>query len=236
MKYINKVVKWIDNITDIGMILYFLFFVLLGLYALYDSYLFYNQTIDDSLLKYKPGYEGEPSDKKIKGNMVAWLTINDTNIDYPVMQGIDNFEYLNKDPFGDYSLAGSIFLDNRNSADFSDYYNLVYGHHMEHSLMFGALALYLEPNYLEEHNKGELIVGDKKYNIELFAVLEATAMQEEVFSPTEMDDVVLEYVKNNATYILSDVIPKYGEKLIALSTCKFPSTLLRTIVFGVLKE
>lgn len=43
--------------------------------------------------------------------MVAWLTIDDTKIDYPVMQGKDNTEYLNKDPYGDYALAGSIFLD-----------------------------------------------------------------------------------------------------------------------------
>ncbi|MCR5793722.1 MAG: class B sortase, partial [Solobacterium sp.] len=67
------------------------------------------------------------------------LVIDDTGIDFPVMQGSDNTEYLTKDPDGNYSVCGSVFLDCRNSADLSDPYNLVYGHHMRGQYMFGAL-------------------------------------------------------------------------------------------------
>lgn len=75
------------------------------------------------------------------------MTIDDTNIDYPVMQGEDNNEYLNKDPFGNYALSGSIFLDRRNNPEFKDYYSLIYGHHMEHGMMFGAIDEYLNEDY-----------------------------------------------------------------------------------------
>ena len=69
---------------------------LLGSYGLYDSYMVYQQATDDSILKYKPGYEtDDATNKKIKENMVAWLTVDNTNIDYPVMQGKDNNEYVN---------------------------------------------------------------------------------------------------------------------------------------------
>lgn len=55
------------------------------------------------------------------------------------MQGEDNMEYLNKDPYGDYSLSGSIYMDSRNTSDMSDDYLLLYGHHMENDYMFGSI-------------------------------------------------------------------------------------------------
>ena len=86
--------------------------------------------------------------------MAGWLTVDGTNIDYPVMQGKDNNSYLNTDPFGNYSLTGSIFLDSRSSPDFSDEYSVVYGHHMDYGKMFGALDDFLNEKYLKQHSSG----------------------------------------------------------------------------------
>ena len=104
METLKKTIRCLDSITDKILFFIFLFLFLIGLYAMYDSFLVYQAANDTSILKYKPGYEGIAPDKPIKGNMVGWLTIDDTKIDYPIMQGEDNNEYLNKDPFGDYSL------------------------------------------------------------------------------------------------------------------------------------
>ena len=82
--------------------------------------------------------------------MVGWIVVDDTNIDYPVMQGYDNSQYLNLDPYGEYSLSGSIFLDSRNSSDFTDPYSIIYGHHMEYGKMFGAIDDYLDDQYERE--------------------------------------------------------------------------------------
>lgn len=162
---VRKIIRFIDNMIDKTVFLVCLVLFLLGSYGLYDSYMVYQQATDDSILKYKPGYEtDDATNKKIKENMVAWLTVDNTNIDYPVMQGKDNNEYLNKDPFGDYSLSGSIFLDSRNNPDFDDYYSLVYGHHMEQGMMFGALDDYLKEGYLDSHSSGTLTVGEKNIN------------------------------------------------------------------------
>lgn len=150
-----------------------------------DSWLVYHHANDDSLLRFKPGYEREAADQPIQGNMVAWLTVDDTMIDYPVMQGETNEEYLNKDPYGNYSMSGSIFLDSRNTADFTDAYSLIYGHHMEGDYMFGPLHHFLEQDYLDTHPSGELIVGDVTYEIMFFAAQEAPATQELIFNPTE---------------------------------------------------
>ena len=95
----KKVIYILSEIEDAFVFLICILLFLIGLYALVDSYLVYQHANDTSLLKHKPGYEKDDG-RDIVGNMVAWLTVDDTKIDYPVMQGENNEEYLNKDPYG----------------------------------------------------------------------------------------------------------------------------------------
>ena len=233
-RILKKVVHLLDRLEDMVGLLVCLVLFLIGLYATVDSWLVYHHANDDSLLRFKPGYEREAADQPIQGNMVAWLTVDDTMIDYPVMQGETNEEYLNKDPYGNYSMSGSIFLDSRNTADFTDAYSLIYGHHMEGDYMFGSLHHFLEQDYLDTHPSGELIVGDVTYEIMFFAALEAPATQELIFNPTEyLVEDILKYVKEHAQSYEND--PKEGT-VVALSTCKYPDSANRVLLFGYMKE
>ena len=105
------------------------------------------------------------------------------------MQGKTNAEYLNKDPYGEFSLSGSIFLDNRNDKTFSDPYSLLYGHHMEYGAMFGALDEYKDKSYFEAHRTGLLTVtnGDE-YNIRFFAACKAQATEKVIFDPPKSNN------------------------------------------------
>ena len=142
-----RTIRLIDRLTDYALLLFFLLLFLIGGYTMYDTLLIYNASSGADLRSFRPmmteeeGFVWDMS--ALSEDVVAWLTVDDTNIDYPVMQGVDNSEYLNKDPFGEYSLAGSIFLDARNAPDFTDPYSLIYGHHMEYGRMFGALDEFL---------------------------------------------------------------------------------------------
>ena len=69
-------------------------------------------------------------------------------------RGKENYEYLNKDPYGEFSLSGSIFLDARNDPDFKDDYSLIYGHHMEKGAMFGALDDFQDRAYFDQRRSG----------------------------------------------------------------------------------
>lgn len=238
-KYVKRMVRFLDRTIDRLLFLLFLLMFVIGFYAMYDSYRVYTDSASPDVLYYKPGYEssdGEAPAKQIQGLMAAWLTMTDTSIDYPVMQGEDNSEYLSKDPFGDYSLAGSIFLDARNSPDFSDDYSLVYGHHMEHGLMFGALDAWMEEPFFDSHRTGTLIINDETYSLTVFAVLESEATREEIFAPTEVPlSETLSYVRGKAVFIREEDWPSDGERVVGLSTCKFPDTADRTIVLCVLR-
>ena len=233
-----RAIRLTSRLTDYALLLFFLLLFLIGGYTMYDTVLIYDASSGTDLRSFRPMAVAEEEGEEayvwdmsaLSEDVVAWLTVDDTNIDYPVMQGIDNSEYLNKDPFGQYSLAGSIFLDSRNAPDFTDSYSLIYGHHMDYGRMFGALDEFLNEDYFDAHRTGTLTVADRVYGIRFFACVEADATVQEIFAPTETDGT-MEYVREHASIWC---VPEEGP-LIALSTCKFPQTMDRIIVFGVLQ-
>ena len=156
---LRKTIKIVDKSIDRIVLIVSLLFFLICIYAMIDAVMVYYNANDQSVLKYKPqGKEDAAVLRELSEDAVAWLTVDGTNIDYPVMQGENNSEYLNKDPQGEFSLSGSIFLDSRNEKMFSDPYSLVYGHHMEYGAMFGSLDGYADREYFDAHRTGTLTV------------------------------------------------------------------------------
>lgn len=236
MKTLKQIINLLDKGTDFIFFITCIILASIGSYAFYDSYMLYTNATDTLILKFKPGYDTKTEEKEeqpILDAMAGWITIDDTTIDYPIMQGETNDTFLNIDPFGNYSLSGSIFLDYRNKKNFSDPYNLIYGHHMEHNAMFGALDQYLEKDFFETHKKGTLYINNEPHEITFFAVIETSALEPAIFSPTENDYLTLPFVLENSLFLDQNNLPNANtDQLIALSTCKFPDNLIRTIVFG----
>ena len=79
----------------------------------------------------------------INPDTVAWITMDGTHIDHPVVQGKDNFEYLDKAFDGTFYAGGTLFLDYKNKKDFSDKYSIIHGHHMVGGAMFGDLDKFI---------------------------------------------------------------------------------------------
>ena len=92
------------------------------------------------LLQYKPAAPAADNPtlaglQTVNPDVCGWLTVDGTGIDYPVVQGATNMDYVNRDVYGDFSLSGAIFLDSRCAADLTDPYTVIYGHHMDNSAM-----------------------------------------------------------------------------------------------------
>ena len=98
--------------------------------------------------------------KKINPEIIAWIRIPDTRIDYPVVQGTDNEYYLKHTFKKTEHVAGSIFLDKDNSPDFTNRKTILYGHNMKDGSMFQGLHKYESESYLQEHNKVYLYLPD----------------------------------------------------------------------------
>ncbi len=233
----RKTVIFFDKLFDRIVILASLLFFLICVYAMYDAVMVYYNANDTSVLKYKPDLSNPEVLRDISEDAIAWITVDDTRIDYPVMQGSDNNEYLNKDPFGKYSLSGSIFLDSRNKDDFSDDYSLLYGHHMEYGAMFGALDQFKNKDYFDSHRTGRLIaVGGKKYDIRFFASVMVQATDPLVFDPANTTPGRLMKKLAGSAMIYEPPETESGLKLIALSTCQSADTIDRMVLFGVMEE
>ncbi len=233
----RKVIIFFDKLFDRIVILASLLFFLICVYAMYDAAMVYYNANDTSVLKYKPDLSNPEVLNEISEDAIAWITVDGTRIDYPVMQGRDNNEYLNKNPFGRYSLSGSIFLDSRNKGDFSDEYSLLYGHHMEYGAMFGALDEFKNKEYFDSHRTGRLItVGGKTYEIRFFAAAMVLATDPLVFDPANAAPAGLLAMLRQSAMIYEQPETESGQKLIALSTCQSADTIDRMVLFGVMEE
>ena len=100
--------------------------------------------------------------RKINSDIIAWIRIPDTKIDYPVVQGKDNAYYLKHMFQKTEHAAGSIFLDMDNEADFSNRKSILYGHNMKDGSMFQGLHRFQEESYLKEHNQVYLYLPDNR--------------------------------------------------------------------------
>ena len=225
--------KTMNRAYEKTMLLIFIIALLICIYALYDTWYVFDHAHDKSYLKFKPGVEeenGAVSESPITSDMVGWITMDDTNIDYPIMQGEDNTEYLNKDPYGKFSLSGSIFLDSRNNSAFTDEYSLIYGHHMEYGVMFGALDDYLDEDYLQSHRHGQLLVGrDGKvmYELEAFYAMSADAKDDFIFNPENYEELYA-FLREKGMDI--------NHRVLCLSTCAGDTSTTRIVVFAYILE
>lgn len=233
----RKVIIFFDKLFDRTVILASLLLFLICVYAMYDAVMVYYNANDTSVLKYKPDLTNPEVLREISEDAIAWITVDDTRIDYPVMQGSNNKEYLNKDPFGKYSLSGSIFLDSRNNRDFSDSYSVLYGHHMDYGAMFGALDEFKKKDYFDSHRTGRLVtVSGKTYDIRFFAAAVVLATDPIVFHPTDATAAALLDKLAGAAMIYEPPEAENDLKVIALSTCQDADTIDRMVLFGVMKE
>lgn len=194
----------------------------------------HRQTINmpDVLDEYKTLYE-----KNTK--LIGWLKIDDTIIDYPVMQTSDNEYYLEHNFNQEYDKNGSLFLDCDCSIYPPSMNLIIYGHHMKSGQMFGQLQKYAKESYGEKHS---IIQFDSIYEKATYQVIYVFRSQvyndnDFVFKYYQFIDANSEeefnsYMDEMAAMSLYDtgVTASYGDSLLTLSTCDHSQTDGRFVV------
>jgi len=212
--------------------------LLYGGFSLWNNWIIDHQAFGSEYLKFKP----TPEDKdglydlmKINPDVRGWITIDNTHIDYPVVQGNYDYEYINRDVYGNFSLAGSIFMATTNDPDFKDPYTLLYGHHMAEGAMFGDIDKFLEKDFFDSNKTGTLYLPEETYKIELFACVNTDAYDEVLYSEetqTSEDIPALAASIKEKAVNWRDISLKKGDRVIALSTCASSETNGRHVLFG----
>ena len=182
-----------------------------------DVYQSYKPTADDSL--------SFDELVQINGDVIGWLTIDDTKIDYPLVQGRNNHIYINTAVSGEFSLSGSLFLDYRNSPDFTDPLSIVYGHNMAGDVMFGCLDKYSDPTFFSNHLNGSLYFKGAYYKLQVFAYFSADGHDARVYAPRADEERCRAWLERIGQIAVNrtEEIPDNGPILL-LSTCSTDQT------------
>ncbi len=215
-------------------------FVVLG-FILYDNYMIQQDAMADYITQYKPQINEETGEfslaelQAINPDVVAWVTVEDTPLDYPILQGNPEFTYLNHDMEGNSCLTGSLYIGVRANRYFEDDYTIVYGHHVAGGAMLGCLDYYEDDEgYLEEHSRGTLITENQTYEIKFLAVARIDAYND-LYAYTTIEDFNT-YIQEEDFELVRGSLEDIDEdsKLIIFSTCSTNGTTDRKLLIGIL--
>ena len=173
-------------------------------------------------------------------DFVGWLSIEDTHIDYPVMQTMEDEEYyIHRDFYGDYSAAGTLFADTESNIQKPSDNILIYGHNMKTGKMFHDLLKYENEDFYKSHRyiQFDTIYGNASY--EVIAAFRTEILDEESegfkyyrFFDAEDEADFHRFVSNckGLTSYTIDTDASYGDSLITLSTCAYHTENGRFVV------
>ena len=164
-------------------------------------------------------------------DLIGWIYIADTDIDYPVVQGKDDQYYLHHAPDGRNNQSGSIFLSYRCAPDLSGSLNILYGHDMKNG-MFGYIRNFRQREQFDRHRYGWLFTKEDLYRIDFYALSVVSAYDAIYDIPSDSSEWQ-EALKANSIYY-SDPELNDGDSVAALSTCAYDFENARILFAGKL--
>lgn len=160
--------------------------------------------------------------------LIGWVKIADTNIDYPVMQTVDNEYYLTHDFDQNKDKNGCIFMDKDCDVIDRSTNLIIYGHHMKSGAMFGHLDKYTDESFFKEHQTFQFDTIYEKGTYQVIYVFKAQVLAEDeiAFKYYQFIDANSEEEFNSNMAAMAEmsmydtgVTPPYGSELVTLSTC-----------------
>ena len=175
--------------------------------------------------------------QEINPEVVGWIYIPDTEIDYPDLQHEDNEYYLNHSWENTKNPNGAIFFDCESSIGLEDFNTLVYGHRINNKNMFSGLNRYNSLDYLKAHPSVYLVTEKGVYRYDVFSAYQ-TGMQTIAFGmKIESEKMRKEFISFAIDYSEADtgIVPEPDCRILTLATCNF-NGVARQVVQAVLNE
>lgn len=197
---------------------------------------------------YSASYPGEKEENFIRALMeensdvVGWLTVPETNIDYPVMQTPEDEDYyLYRDFYGNENRNGCLLLAAGCDIENENVNWIIHGHNMESGAMFGSLLNYRKKSYMKKHSLIFLDTLEGRRTFEIIAAFESQVYYENDFvfkyykccniESWEEFDSFYSNIKRLSLYD-TGVNAVYGDRFITLSTCSYHTENGRFVVVG----
>lgn len=172
--------------------------------------------------------------KELQGqnaDIIGWIEIENTNINYPVLQGTNNRYYMTHNYKKENSKNGSIFLDTTYNWNIPSNNLLIYGHNLGNGMMFQELLKYEKESFYQEHPVIRFTTAEEDAEYEIISVFksrvyyksEKNVFRYYYFINSKSEEEYNQFVKNakNASLYSIDATANYGDQLITLSTCSY---------------
>lgn len=170
--------------------------------------------------------------QKTNKDIVGWIKIEGTKINYPLVKGPDNDFYLNRTYKKTYNSAGSIFLDYNNASGFTDPNTIIYGHNMKNGTMFADLRHFMSSDFVKTHKNVIIYTPKYKLTYEIFTgyITKADSDTYTLFNTfgTNYFNYV-EKMKSRSNFY-NNLPFKGKDKMITLSTCTNATGDKRTVI------
>ena len=158
---------------------------------------------------------------RVNPDVVGWIWIPDTGVNYPVLLGDDNAQYLYSTLEGEYARFGSIFADYRTASAFWDKNTVVYGHNGGYGVKFGCLTDYLDTGFFDDHSTLFILTPEENIEYRVYSayVTKSTGNPYTLSfdSDTAFESFLDRTVADSA--VPSDTLPGADDKILTLSTC-----------------
>ena len=181
--------------------------------------------------------------KKQNKDIVAWIKVPGTSVDYPVYQHPkDNSYYLTHNADKQEDSYGAIYIETFNNKYFTDPNTVVYGHNMRNGSMFGSLHKFEDAKFFNKHRKIIIYTEDDTLTYKIFAAFVHSNMHilyEYDFTDYEDFDRYLGDLYSNTdsdAHIDRKVDVDSDDRIITLSTCNHGISTQRYLIQGVLLD
>ncbi len=183
------------------------------------------KTNDNSTSNLKENYQNL---LKINSDTVGWLTVNNTNINYPVVQSKDNDYYLSHGFYKNKTVNGWVFMDYRNNPENLGRNTIIYGHNLKNGMMFGSLRNVTSSNWYNNANNLTItfntIYSSMKWKVFSIYIIDVT--NDYIYTYFEDDNDFSNFINKikgrSFRNFNVDVTP--NDKILTLSTCQSNGT------------
>lgn len=170
---------------------------------------------------------------KINSDFKFWLSVENTNINYPVVQSKDNSYYLDKDFYKKDSISGTLFMDYRNKS-IDDKNIIIYGHNMKNKTMFNNLNKFKDADFFKNNNKIKITLNGKEFLYDVFSAYIVESDYDYLKTNFNNESDYQNYINDITSKSLykSPIKVNSNDKIVTLSTCTYEFDDARMVIHG----
>lgn len=159
--------------------------------------------------------------QQINPDVIGWIHLPDTSINYPIVQGQDNEQYLETTWDGTKNPSGSIFLEMLNKQDMTEFHTILYGHNMINNTMFAPIREFHTLEHWQKHPYVYLFTETGVLRYEIYAAYQADVEADTYKVGMQQDRTKQKFIDFTLEQSVIDtgIMPAVTDRILTLSTC-----------------